>query len=340
GYFCRSLADNKYYVVAGHNHASVVEVSSIDKFKRVSGEITVTPDDIRKATEWDLEQQQKAAYTRACVIDCFPSKREVRIDGSPDDWEAATAAVASAALFADEPDTPVDDAKLNITFDDKYLYLCFDTRGMGPMRNSGEQWDRMFKTGASVDIQMGLEPDADAARKAPAPGDFRLLMTMSRGEPMAVIYKPVAPGAPDDKAWDCVSPVSKIKYDYVAKVPEVRIACRTGDDHYCLEAAVPLKTLGLRINDGLRLKFDWGMLVSGRDGNEVMRRVYWSNKATSIIADAPSEARLHPDLWGTIRFHSKDEKGLNVLDMANPAAEEKLDKGTEDFLEDLEDDLK
>ncbi|HUW30484.1 MAG TPA: hypothetical protein VM223_02615, partial [Planctomycetota bacterium] len=150
GYFCRSLADNKYYVVAGHNHASVVEVSGIDKFKRVSGEITVTPDDIRKASEWDLEQQQKAAYTRACVIDCFPSKREVRIDGSPDDWEAATAAVASAALFADAPDTPVDDAKLNVTFDDKYLYLCFDTRGMGPMRNSGEQWDRMFKTGASV----------------------------------------------------------------------------------------------------------------------------------------------------------------------------------------------
>lgn len=36
----------------------------------------------------------------------------------------------------------------------------------------------------------------------------------------------------------------------------------------------------------MRLRFDWGILVSGKDGNKVLRRVYWSNKATSIVADA------------------------------------------------------
>src|SRR5262249_51525050 len=50
GYFCRA-ADGKYYVVAGHNHVSVLEVLGLDHFKRTTGEITVTADDIRQAQQ-------------------------------------------------------------------------------------------------------------------------------------------------------------------------------------------------------------------------------------------------------------------------------------------------
>ena len=35
GYFCRSQADGKYYAVAGHNHASVVEIQGLDQARRV-----------------------------------------------------------------------------------------------------------------------------------------------------------------------------------------------------------------------------------------------------------------------------------------------------------------
>ena len=42
--------------------------------------------------------------------------------------------------------------------------------------------------------------------------------------------------------------------------------------------------------------------MSGPDGTEVLRRVYWANRATQIVSDAPSEARLHPHLWGHVVF--------------------------------------
>lgn len=38
-------------------------------------------------------------------------------------------------------------------------------------------------------------------------------------------------------------------------------------------------------------------LLRGRDG-QTTQRVYWSNKATAITADVPSEAELAPRLWG------------------------------------------
>ena len=77
-------------------------------------------------------------------------------------------------------------------------------------------------------------------------------------------------------------------------------------------------------------KLDWGILVSGSDGTEVLRREYWSNKATHITADAPSEAELHPELWGHIRFHA--EPAATHLD---PTAKKGKDKGVDEVLNDL-----
>ena len=90
-----------------------------------------------------------------------------------------------------------------------------------------------------------------------------------------------------------------------------------------------LSALGLKITPNLRLKMDWGVLVSGPDGTEVLRREYWANKATQITADAPSEAELHPELWGHVRFHS-EVFGSRLDPMAA-----KKDKAVEDLLNDL-----
>jgi hypothetical protein len=97
---------------------------------------------------------------------------------------------------------------------------------------------------------------------------------------------------------------------------------------YVLEAAIPLSALGLKITPGLRLKLDWGVLVSGPDGTEVLRREYRANKVTQITADAPSEAELHPELWGHVRFHTERTAALD------PTAKKK-DKAVEDLLNDL-----
>jgi hypothetical protein len=57
------------------------------------------------------------------------------------------------------------------------------------------------------------------------------------------------------------------------------------------------------VHDGLRLQFDWGVLVSGPQGTEVIERIYWANKATTIISDEAAEAMITPKLWGHVIFH-------------------------------------
>jgi hypothetical protein len=70
---------------------------------------------------------------------------------------------------------------------------------------------------------------------------------------------------------------------------------------YCLEAAVPLAALGLSLAPDLRLKLDWGVLVSGPEGTETFQRLYWANQQTAIVSD---EAR---------RFSSAARADLRAL---------------------------
>lgn len=65
GYFCRSQADGKYYAVAGHNHASVVEILGLDQARRYSGTIEVSARDVERSQQWDEQQEKSNVYLRA-----------------------------------------------------------------------------------------------------------------------------------------------------------------------------------------------------------------------------------------------------------------------------------
>jgi hypothetical protein len=69
-----------------------------------------------------------------------------------------------------------------------------------------------------------------------------------------------------------------------------------GDNAGTFVFSVPLKTLGLDPIPGEKIKADIGILRG--NGTQTVQRVYWSNKATGITSDVPSEAELTPDLWG------------------------------------------
>jgi hypothetical protein len=68
------------------------------------------------------------------------------------------------------------------------------------------------------------------------------------------------------------------------------------------EISIPLATLGLKPHAGQKIKGDLGVLRG--NGFQTVQRVYWSNKASGIVADVPSEAELTPRLWGRIEFRS------------------------------------
>jgi len=321
GYACVS-EDGKTRVVAGHNHVSVLEVVGLDKAVRLEGEIEVTADDLRATQTWATAQQKQDVYARSPVIDAYRAKVAPKIDGDLGDWTGPAAAEIKEARDRH--------AAFHISYDNANLYLAYDVRGFGPMLNAGGEYQRLFKTGASVDLQLGVDPAAPADRSEPAPGDMRLLMTFAAEKPAAVLYRPNVPGTPDDKIFRVVSPVGETAIDRVDRLTEVQLARRSDGDRYVVEASVPLTALGLKPAAGMRLKLDWGVLASGPSGNEVLRRVYWSNQATNITADAPSEARLHPNLWGHVLLHDTRRTAEDRLDsLDKPTAP----KGLEDLLD-------
>ncbi|MCE9604535.1 MAG: hypothetical protein K8U03_06470 [Planctomycetia bacterium] len=321
GYACVS-EDGKTRIVAGHNHVTVLEVAGLERATRLEGEIEVTADDLRNTQVWARAKEKQEVYARSPVIDCYRAKVAPKIDGDLGEWTEPFAAEVKEGRDRY--------AQFRMSFDERNLYLAYDVRGYGPLRNAGGEFARLFKTGASVDLQLGVDPASAADRSEPAVGDSRLLLTFADQEPTAVLYRPTVPGTPEDKVYRVVSPVGEVAIDRVDRLPEVQLARSGTDEHYTLEAAVPLAALGLKPAAGLRLKLDWGLLVSGPNGSEVIRRVYWSNQATNIVADAPSEARLHPNLWGHVLFHDQRRTAEDRLDSIDkPTAP----KGLEDLLD-------
>lgn len=290
GYFCKTREDGKFYAVAGHNHISVVEVQGIEQFKRLGGTLTVTKEDVNAAMEWDRKRQARKLYEAAKVMECPPVKRPVKLDGDPGEWDFTSATLEGR------------NSSLAMAYDEANLYVCFKIRGAGPFKNTGNDWHRLFKTGAAVDLNIGLNPKADVKRQSPGAGDIRLLLTLAGKEPTAVLYQPVAPGSKPDEAWESTTFVAVSKFDRVTKLPDVQVVAQSEKNSYCVEAKIPLKTLGLSIDPDALYKFDWGILASGPDGNEVLQRLYWANSQTAILADEALESRLHPDLWGAVRF--------------------------------------
>ena len=325
GYFCRTFEDDRYYAVAGHNHASVVEVLGIDQFRRLGGKLDVSGDDVRKAQEWQHQNARRQARRAVKVVDVYRRLDAIKVDGGLSDWQGVAATPLMTDDYRQVHGIPYD-AQFRITFDAAMLYLAYEVRGLGPLKNTGTQWDRLFKTGASVDLQMGIDPGANPDRRKPVAGDFRLLLTWMDREPVAVLYRPVAPGAAADETWEVVSPVWRLAFDQVKRLREVRMARSGGGNRYVVEAGVPLQTLGLKVEAHTRVKLDWGVLATDAEGTVVLSRTYWANQATAILSDAPSEAALHPDLWGYARFFDRTRHGLR-------AAEPK------DLLDDEDDDI-
>jgi hypothetical protein len=144
---------------------------------------------------------------------------------------------------------------------------------------------------------LAANPEADPQRRSPVAGDLRLLVTQVDGKPRAVLYEPVSPGATGEKV-PFSSPWRTLTFDRVEDVSNQIELATDGQGFY--EVSIPLKTLSLKATTGQRMKADIGILRG--NGTETTARSYWSNKATGITADVPSEAALTPHLWGTIQW--------------------------------------
>ncbi|WP_145090559.1 NHL repeat-containing protein [Anatilimnocola aggregata] len=307
GYFTQT-ADGRDYIVYGFNYIGLWEVIGLDDFRRMSGELVVTPEEVRQIRSHQEELARREVKSQAKVMDCLPINGDEIVESAE-----------------------VEDARLSLGYDREHLYLRWNVTGMGKLENSGDDFHRYFKTGACLDFQLGVDEHASHTRKAPVAGDLRLLFTVAQGQPQAVLYQPRLPNADPKEAWATRTDAGgTTQFDRVVRLTNVKLDFkpdRMQPDRYTFTAVIPLKELGWTPRDGQHLRCDWGVLTSD-DGHTVKRRVYWSNTLATGTSDEAWEARLDPHLWGTLAVATKSRSDRQ-FDLSLPDAGRKPTAGAD-----------
>ena len=205
------------------------------------------------------------------------------VDGTLDDWPATTdwASIDRRGIKANfNSNSRPYEVSAAVTLSGDKLYAAWRTTEKDLLSNSGETPNALFKTGGCLDLM--LQADTDQ----------RLLITLVKGKPRALLYRSKVPGTTQPVAFG--SPWRSIHIDVVADVTD-RLTF-AADNTGIFEISLPLETLHWQPKPGDTARADLGVL-RGSNG-QTTQRIYWSNKATAITADVPSEAELTPQLWG------------------------------------------
>ncbi|MGV8094031.1 MAG: hypothetical protein AB2L24_19380 [Mangrovibacterium sp.] len=293
-------SDGEVYLVDG-GRSALIHLDGFENIRRLpETSVSLTAADIEKSRAYLLETEatrQKSYGNKVLKVSISGSAPVV--DGKLDEWTSADWVdidKSGVKAYFNANTKPYDVAGA-ITVSGDRLYLAYRTGNAKLLTNSREMPVAPFKTGGALDLMIGVNPEAKPDRQNPVAGDSRLLVTIVDGKPWALLYRAVVDGTLEKDKIPFSSPWRTITFDSVQDVSsQIRLEGSDGN----FELSVPLRVLGLNLREGLSIKGDIGILRG--EGNQTTARIYWSNKATGITADVPSEAMLTPALWGTFNF--------------------------------------
>jgi hypothetical protein len=201
--------------------------------------------------------------------------------------------------------------RIALRVDGQDLLVAARIKDETPMVNNGDNWPQAFMTGDCLDVLLATDPKADPKRKKAVAGDLRLLFSELRGKPLAVLYRPVAPGG------NRVQMMATFIDDVVQLPAGCAPVITREKDAYTLTARVPLAALGIESLPG-ELSGDVGVAYGDAAGTDSDQRLYYYNKETEQASDLTTEATLNPDKWGRLLI----ELPGNLV--RNPGFEEEL----------------
>ncbi len=272
GSFGRAGDDGPFYVQIGHGPYRIYELEGLGEVKRISGSLDVTADQIKVAEQQNL---RRAAEVK--------ENRELELPGIAK-WD-------QGGKFK---------AELDLKADATRLHLHYKVQDSSPWTNNGREWNKLFATGDTVDLQIGTDPAADPERRDPVPGDIRLMIAPFEGKPVAVLYEHRKPGGGNPVEF--TSPWRGEKVDNVRLVGQAEIEVKTSGGGYEVIASVPLSELGLKLEPGKTYRADFGITFGDAGGSDTNLRSYWSNRNTHLVDDIPGEIMLTPNMWGELRI--------------------------------------
>ncbi len=276
--------DGKVFLVDG-GRTSLVRVDGLDSIRRIPEQtLEVTPADLDKSRAWFARAEAARQKARGNgTLSVVMRQQPPVVDGKLEDWPATTdwASIDRRGIKANfNSNSRPYEVSAAVTLSGGKLFVAWRTTEKDLLSNSGETPNALFKTGGCLDLM--LQADTDQ----------RLLITLVKGKPRALLYRSKVPGTTQPVAFG--SPWRSIHIDVVEDVSD-RLTFAT-DNTGNFEISVPLETLHWQPKPGDTARADLGVL-RGSNG-QTTQRIYWSNKATAITADVPSEAELTPQLWG------------------------------------------
>jgi hypothetical protein len=281
---------------------ALVKVNGLESIHRFTPfSVSVSAGDLRLAREFVAQSERtRQASHGTGVLSVALLQHSPTLDANPDSWVNSDWVPIDqrgvAAYF--NGNTKPYDVQGALAIANGKLFGFWKTADPQLLRNSGEIASAPFKTGGALDLMLGTDPNANPKRTMAVGGDLRLLVTQVKGKTKAVLYREVVPGTADEEKVPFSAPWHSIQFDSVTDVSDQVQLAFDGIGDY--EIAVPLQVLGLNPQDHEKIRGDIGILRG--DGLQTTQRVYWSNKATAIVSDVPSEAMLTPDLWGILEF--------------------------------------
>ena len=128
------LADGRIFLVAGHNHNSVIRLDGLDRVRRMEGKVLVTEKQARAAASAAKELAVSGAEPNHLLI--TRSSGGFKIDGDLTDWSKLAALSLSG--------TGEHQAKAWLAYDPEALLIAFDVRGTRGMVNHEKDWKLLF----------------------------------------------------------------------------------------------------------------------------------------------------------------------------------------------------
>ncbi|MCX2479450.1 hypothetical protein OQY15_10145 [Pedobacter sp. MC2016-15] len=295
------LPGGEVYLVDG-GRSSIVKVDGLQSLREITAtSIIVKENDLDKSRLFLAgaeNARQQGQRKKTLRVDLH--NKPLLVDGKFDDWTGADwAEIDQRGVKANfNSNSKPYDIKGAIAVAGDRLFLAYETGNASLLKNSGEMPAALFKTGGALDLMISSDPAAKSDRKMPVAGDQRLLVTLIKGKPRALLYRAIVSGVKEADKVPFTSPLRTVTFDQVEDISDkIQFAAGKNGEY---EVSVPLALLNLKPAAGIQLKGDIGILRGEEE--QTVARVYWMNKATGIVSDVPSEAELTPALWGTLNF--------------------------------------
>lgn len=314
--------DGNVYAIAGKNHITVIRVDGLEAMQRRQGTLVVGEAEVAASERWVAEKtaiERRRQRPRLATVGY--ARRPIPIDG---DTITGWPDTDTLTIYErrNEQGHLLEQVTAKLAFDDDHLYLGARATDDSPMLNSAAEPALIFQHGDAIDLQIGLDPQADDNRLDAVPGDVRLLFAELNGKPVAVLLRYQADGAaPIGQPRTYSSPMGSLTVADVGQLEDVRLLIRREASGWLLEAAIPWRALGIdKLPANCRLRGDVGILWSDPEGRATVARHYWANRSNVVLGDLPAETRVQPALWGTLVFDTPDlaDQMLDALQDVSP----------------------